>query len=351
MRIGIDVTWLGTSPAGVGTMTGEVIAELTQRPDVELVLFRAGRGVGKHWRLYRQIRAAHVDVLWQTGGWLPLLLPRRLCTIQTVHDLISFAHPEWFPQGRCSRAWSEHVRVAWALRRATVVHAISAWTASQVRTRFPATHVKLFMAYQGVAAPTHIDPALVPTDVVHPYVLLLGTVEPRKNIPFACEVFLEFAQQYPDPHLVIAGQVGWRAQESIRAIQQLQVQLPGRVHLLGYLSDAHKWALIQGAAAMWMVSHAEGFGRPLVEAMQVGTPVIATAHSAMQEVVEDAGILVPVGNKTKTARALWRALYHPLLPGRLMTLGHERARRFSVAQCVDRVLAAAIAKKIAEPTR
>ena len=93
---------MGEKPAGVGTMAGEVIDELKRRGDVKVVLFRSeaiGRGPLKHVRLARAIKTAKLDAFWQPGGWLPFFLPHELVTVQTVHDLISLDHPEWFPNG------------------------------------------------------------------------------------------------------------------------------------------------------------------------------------------------------------------------------------------------------------
>ncbi len=337
MKIGIDLTWLGDRPAGVGTMVGEVLEELKRRKDVELVLFRAGSGLGKHWRLYKQIRAAELDVLWQVGDWLPLFMPKGLRTVQTVHDLISFDHPEWFPQSGFSKWWSQRFRVARSIQRADVVHCISRWTADQVKRLFPDTADRVVAAYQGVAVPEEVGTA-VPDEINKPFLLALGTVEPRKNIAAICKAFLEFGKEYPEPHLVIAGREGWKSEGTINAIKNIQHQLPGRVHRLGYVDDETKWSLLASASALVMLSHAEGFGRPVVEAMTVGTPAIVAANSALKEVAEDAAILVHPDDTKKVARAMWRALYHPQLPGRVVKLGRERARRFSTQGLVDAVL-------------
>ncbi len=339
MRIGIDLTWLGDQPAGVGTMAGEVVEVLKHRPEVELVLFRASdfpRGPRRHIALARAIKKAKLDALWQLGGWLPLFLPCDLFAIQTMHDLISFDHPEWFPQRGFSRWWSHHVRVARAIRRANVVHAVSRWTGEVVRKRFPVVSGRIVVAHQGVTVPSHME--VRPPRIDQPFVLVLGTVEPRKNIELVCRAFARFASEHPEPHLVIAGKTGWKAGGAQRAIERLSATFPGRVHRFEYVDEATKWALLREASVLLMTSHEEGFGRPIIEAMSVGTPVVAAANSAMQEVAADAAIMVPANDEQKTARALWRAIYHPTLPKRLAELGRERAREFSTETMVDTIL-------------
>ena len=338
MRLGVDLTWLGNKPAGVGTMVGDVLEELERREDIELVLFRAGTGPLKHWRLYKQINEANLDVLWQIGDWLPLLLPKGLKTIQTVHDLISFAHPEWFPQSGFSRWWSQKIRVARAIHRADVLHGISQWTASELKCLFPGSDEKIRVAYQPVRMPETIDLSKIPYEIKRPFLLVLGTIEPRKNIEGICDAFEQFATEYPEPHLVFVGGEGWKAEDSLQAIDQIAQQFPGRVHKLGYVDDATKWALLKEAGGLVMLSHAEGFGRPVVEAMLVGTPAIVAANSALKEVAEDAAVLVHPENTKKVARAMWRVLYHEQLPGRVIRLGHERARQLNKADMIKTIL-------------
>ena len=167
---------------------------------------------------------------------------------------------------------------------------------------------------------------------------MLGTVEPRKNIALACRAFGRFAAEYPKSHLVIAGKTGWKARASLAAIETLSTQFPGRVHRLEYVDESTKWALLKDASVLLMTSHAEGFGRPVIEAMSMGTPVIATATSAMNEIASDAAILVPEGDEQKITHALWRAIYHPTLPSKLVELGRQRAASFSIATMVDTIL-------------
>ncbi len=339
MRLGIDITWTGDNPAGVGIMAGEAIEILKHRPEVELVLFRANDfpyGPRRHGALARAIKRAQLDALWQLGGWLPLFLPRDLFAIQTVHDLISFDHPEWFPQRGLSRWWSHQVRVARAIRRANVIHAVSGWAGEAVRKHFPVASSRIIIAYQGVTAPSHIE--VRPSGIDQPFVLMLGTIEPRKNIEMACRAFALFAREHPEPHLVIAGKTGWKAEGALHAIETLSATFPGRIHRFEYVGEEIKWALLHDASVLLITSHAEGFGRPIVEAMMVSTPVLAAANSALQEIAVDAAIMVPQNDEQKTARALWRAIYHPTLPKRLAELGRERACQFSTEAMVGAVL-------------
>lgn len=354
MKLGIDVTWMGAQPAGVGTMVREVVEELLRRPGVELVLFARpgwtsewpkatvvevpGAGPLRHLVLAIQLRRAGIDALWQVGDWLPLFLPGQLVAIQTVHDVLGLDHPEWFPQRGLSSWWSNTIRVRYALRRATIVHAISAWTAKALERHVPQVAGKTIVAYQGVQVEASVEP--LPGTISRPYLLVLGTIEPRKQLRAVCDAFALFAAQYEEPHLVIAGGVGWRAEASLSAIRDVERAFSGRVHRLGYVSDAQKAMLLREAGAVVCLSAAEGFGRPVVEAMSVGVPSIVAANSALQEVAEDAAILVRPHDTQKVARAMWRALYHDTLRERLAPLMAERVKRFSTKAMVTSVLEA-----------
>ncbi|MBT6254431.1 glycosyltransferase family 4 protein [Candidatus Uhrbacteria bacterium] len=335
MRLGIDTTWMGDNPAGVGTFAGEVIKELEGREDLELVLFSAkDTSWRKHLDIYQEIKEKKIDVLWQLGDWLPLLVPSGVKTIQTVHDLMSYDHPEWFPQGGLSRTWSQRIRVPRAIKSADVVHAISSFTSRQVSKIFN-IESNVVMAYQGVGVPDDIDQDRTPGNLKGTsYLVMVGTIEPRKNIEAAIEAFKIVTEKYPDDKLVIMGKKGWGTERAMETIENAG----DSVQYLGYVDDPTKFAILKGARGLVMTSFAEGFGRPLVEAMRLGVPVVASATSGMKEVAEDAGIMVFVDDIKKVAHGMERLLHHDELRGKLVTLGYERVKRFDTKRMVDSVL-------------
>ncbi|HJN85178.1 MAG TPA: glycosyltransferase family 1 protein [Patescibacteria group bacterium] len=335
MRLGIDTTWMGDNPAGVGTFAGEVIKELEGREDLELVLFSAkDTSWRKHLDIYQEIKENKIDVLWQLGDWLPLLMPSGVKTIQTVHDLMSYDHPEWFPQGGLSRTWSQRVRVPRAIKSADVVHTISNYTSNQLAKIFNIEN-NVVMAYQGVDVPDDIDQDRVPGNLKGAsYLVMIGTVEPRKNIEAAIEAFKIVKEKYPNDKLVILGKKGWGTERTMGAIEGAG----DSVQYLGYVDDATKFAILKGARGFVMASFAEGFGRPLVEAMRLGVPVMASATSGMKEIAEDAGIMVFVDDTKKIAHGMERLLHHDELRGKLVDLGYERAKRFDAKRMVDSIL-------------
>ncbi len=139
------------------------------------------------------------------------------------------------------------------------------------------------------------------------YLLAVGTVEPRKDLPLLVDAFdlLESGSSgEPGLRLVIAGPDGWGADALTSAIARSPVR--DRIVRLGWVSDDQRVALLRGAAAMVFPSVYEGFGLPPLDAMATGTPVVATAAGAVPEVVGDAAVLVPPGDADALAEAIQR---------------------------------------------
>jgi glycosyltransferase involved in cell wall biosynthesis len=169
------------------------------------------------------------------------------------------------------------------------------------------------------ARPEEVERVLARHGLRRPFVLFVGTAEPRKGLDVLVSAW---ARLDPDAELVLVGPAGWGGLE-----ERLEVLGPG-VHRLGFL-PRDELRTLQGAAALsCLPSRAEGFGLPVLEAMAAGSPVVTTSASAMEEVAGGAAVLVPAGDVEALAAAIEGVLGDPGEAQRLRDLGRSRAEGF-----------------------
>jgi len=240
---------------------------------------------------------------------MPALAP--VPSVVTIHDLTFVDHPEWHEPSKVL----VFRRAIWLARhRATAVVCVSDATAR----RFDETggaRGRVFVVPHGIdhrrfrptePAPGADQAVLARVGVRSPYVLFLGTVEPRKAVDVLLRAFDEVAAQMPDLTLVLAGRSGWGGAEVEAALASMVHR--GRVLRTGYVPDATVPALLRQASAVCYPALQEGFGLPALEAVACGAPLVTTAGSVMAEMVGPAAVLAEGGSVGSLAVALHRAL-------------------------------------------
>jgi glycosyltransferase involved in cell wall biosynthesis len=348
MRVAADLTSLLDARTGVGHFAAQMVAQLAQRSDLAVTGFAVtwrGRGdlpkvvppgvatVG--WPLpARPLREAwqradhpridmfigHHDVVWAPNFVLP---PSAAPGVASVHDLT----PLRFPQLANAATLPYPALIRRALGRGAWVHTDSAFVRDEVIDHFGAPPDRVVVVAPGVRAPVPGDAArghqLAGGDR---YVLALGTVEPRKDLPTLVTAFDALAADDVDLRLVVAGQDGWGAEALTAAIAAAAHR--DRIVRLGYVADQDRDDLLRGAAVYCFPSVYEGFGLPPLEAMSVGTPVVATRAGSIPEVCGDGADLVDVGDPEGLAGALSRALTDDAHRAALVARGHATAGRY-----------------------
>jgi glycosyltransferase involved in cell wall biosynthesis len=185
-----------------------------------------------------------------------------------------------------------------------------------------------------------VDPALQPPiaarlrafrqrlGLTEPYILFVGTLEPRKNLARLVTAFERAVRASDLPHhLVLAGNRGWKNEALDQAIDASPCR--ERIHRVGYVSDADLPCWYAGAALVAYPSLEEGFGLPPLEAMACGAPVVTSNCSAIPEVVGEAALTVDPLDVEALASAMGRVLTEPALAEALRALGRIRAKQFS----------------------
>ncbi len=286
------------------------------------------RGLWEQTWVARDVRARRPDVYHSPNYGLPLALPCP--SVVTVHDLAfldrRFHH----------RRLGAYLRFATALsvRRATHVIAVSQYTRDRMLATYPVASDRVSVVYNGLDPRYETLPSaravqrfLATIAQARPYVLFVGTIEPRKNLPRLVRAFELVAPKQPALDLLICGTWGWRYGAAREAIERSAFR--DRIRVLGYLPSADLPLLYAGARVLVYPSLEEGFGFPPLEAMAMGTPVITSDTSALPEVVGDAGVLVDPTDVGAITAALLRLLDDEALADRLRQCGLERARRFT----------------------
>lgn len=253
--------------------------------------------------------------------------PRRAAipVVVTVHDLIPFLLP-----GYSWRSRLLHRPGLRLLRRADAIIAPSSATARDCIRIAGVGPERIHVVPHGLSpryrpAPAGaVEAALVRFGLRRPYLLGVGTFEPRKGLPHLVEVTRRLRRDH-DVDLVVAGQQGL-FEPAVRA--QLAI-LGDHGRELGFVETADLVALYGGAAAFVFPSAYEGFGLPILEAMGCGAVAVGFQNSSLPEVAGEAAVLVPDGDDAALHAALERLLSDPEEAARRRQLGLERAASFT----------------------
>lgn len=164
-------------------------------------------------------------------------------------------------------------------------------------------------------------------DESSPYILSVGTVQPRKNYGLLIKALAQLRSKGYDLSLVIAGGKGWLEDPIYQTLHDEQME--NYVHFIGFADEEHLPALYSGACCLAFPSLYEGFGLPVLEAMACGTPVITSNVSSLPEVAGDAALLVNPYNLDELVHALQRLIDDNDLRQQLIERGLERVKQFT----------------------
>lgn len=364
LRVAVDATALLDRPTGIGVYVGELVAGLGRRADVDARVFAVslrgrsrlrdevptGIEVSARPMPARVARASwsrtdHPSVRWLAGEVEVVHGPNYVvppgggaAEVVTVSDLSALHFPEM-----CSAdvlQWPGLLRRS--LGRGAWVHTISQFVGDEVRTAFPEAADRVVPVPLAIRRPA---PATARTDARRGrhlaggerYVLALGTVEPRKDLPTLVAAFDRLAEGDPLLRLVIAGGDGFDTGRLTDACAGARHRR--RIVRLGWVDDDARQALLRGASVLAYASVYEGFGLVPLEAAAAGTPTVASSVGALPEVLGPDALLVAPGDPGQLAEALESVLVDDRRAAQLVRAADARIDRYSWDVTVAEIVA------------
>lgn len=356
LRVAVDATSLLEPTTGVGAFTGALLAGLSTRSDLAVTAFpvsvrgrsrlrscvptgvrvvapplpaRVLHGAWHRWGFPPVDPAiGHHDVVHGPNFVVP---PSRAARVATVHDLTA-VH---FPRLVRSPTLRYPDLIERAARGGAWIHTVSHAVRGEVVAELGVDPERV------VAVPNGFDPVEGdPAEGLrlaggHPYVLAVGTVEPRKDLPTLVRA-VDRLPEGTDVTVVHAGGDGWGTEALDSAVTDMHH--PERFRRLGRVDPVSLGHLYAGARLLAYPSVYEGFGLPVLEAMSADVPVVATDVPAVAEVAGDAALLCPVGDADSLAAGLVRAWDDERWRDDAIRRGRERCRRYSWDACVDGIV-------------
>lgn len=362
MRVALDVSAVPEQLTGAGRYVVE-LAKRLPGAGVEVTLV-ARRGDEERWRAWSAadvtgiVPRGRASRLWYEAWSLGTSAPARAAavwhgphytmphrgstpTVVTIHDLTFFTHPHWHEAAKVAY-FQRAIRYSAAHARALI--AVSDATARLLDEYVP-EHAPTVIAPHGVDLDAfrpvgESDEELLATvgiDAHTPYVLFVGTLEPRKGLDDLIGAFDELAAERPELRLVIAGKAGWgETPETVARAASRE-----RITRLGFVDQAVLPALMRRSRCVAYPSVAEGFGLPVLEALACGATVVTTRATVMEDVAGGHALLADAGDVLSLAGALGEAVdLDDSARARHARSAREHAERFTWAASVERHLEA-----------
>jgi glycosyltransferase involved in cell wall biosynthesis len=273
-----------------------------------------------------------IDVFFSPAHYGPRLCPIPL--VVTIHDLSYIYYPDEFLKKDLYklRNWTKYT-----VLKAKKIIAVSQSTKNDLIKIYKISPQKIKVIYNGFNQYKGIKAsALKEKKLQKPYILYIGTLQPRKNLVNLIQAFYKFNQIYPQFELIIAGKKGWLYQKIFEEVENLGIE--NKVFFTDYVTDHQLVYLYQNAFCLVMPSFYEGFGLPILEAMNFRCPVIASFSSSLPEVGGEACLYFNPQDVNDLTEKLMKLKNDILLRKKLIKKGKERIKLFSWDKCGQETL-------------
>lgn len=294
-----------------------------------------------HIKFSRILRRARLDLTIFPAGAMPLSYCRPSWLV--IHDFSIYRHPEWFPD----RQWlATKIVVPRSIKKAKKIIAVSHSTLNDLKALFKKAALKARVIYPGVAVKDgyledEAENVKNKFGIGADYILFIGTMEPRKNALNLIKAFSNyiFENEESNVSLALAGIRGWKSQLFFQELNKITQRVSNaRIKYIGKISNRERNILIKNCRAFVFPSLYEGFGFPVVEAMALGVPVVASDNSSLKELGDDCAVLVNPEDINSIRQGIKKALEDKVLRRHLILKGKERASQFSWEKTADEFL-------------
>ncbi len=364
MRIAYDARPLCPPKTGTGRYLQGLLQELIPQKEVQQAFLCSCRPIELDSPLLLDPKVTLlIRSGWKGPLWLETVVPIELVrrkvdlfhgslflsplvcpcpTIITIYDLSYLMVPG---QLEAKNRLILKLLLPWSIRHASRIIALSEFTKREILSQWSLPPEKV-VVIPGAASPQfiraldscNVRAVLDRYKISNPYILCVGTLEPRKNLPAAIEAFRKVQRSGMSSYsLVLAGRPGWKLRGIYNVIEKSPYK--EKIRLLGYVPEYDLPALYRGADLVLYLSLYEGFGFPPVEAMACGSVVLASNRASIPECVGDAGVLVDPSDIDEIAENMIRLLNDKDLRQELGKRAIVRAKHFSWERSASTLMA------------
>jgi glycosyltransferase involved in cell wall biosynthesis len=357
MRIGIDCRRIldpkNNESAGIGYYTYYLIKNLLEtdkinqyflflydsriklpefeQDNVKLIYFPGLANIGKIPFFYRHLLVPYIlslyrlDVYHNPAYIIPFFYFGK--SVITVHDLAYYKNPAWFPD---HQFFNTKILIPFSIFKSKKIIAVSESTKNDLIKYFKVKKKKIEVILEGVDDYCNL--------AVDESKINLGTLEPRKNLVRLIKAFNEFLKENPDSNfkLVLAGKKGWKYEPIFETIKDLKLE--DKVIWVGYVHLPEKIYLLKHSFALVFPSLYEGFGLPILEAMNMGVAVVTSNVASIPEIVIDNAVLIEPEDRDSIKEGLNKIYRDADLRQKLIERGRGIARHFTWEKSAQKTL-------------
>lgn len=350
IRIGVDVKSLTHPLSGIGRYTSSLLKSMTLNKSFEWILYshkpisdyqlsnkniifrylNLPKFINGHYIIWSQlilpfwIKRDEIDLFWSPSHRLPLFLPKSVASVVTIHDLVWKKSPQTM---NFFNKLLDSFFMPRSVMMSDKIITVSKSTENDLLEEMPYAAGKTKVIYEaGIFYSNYTN--INTKNINKKYILFVGTIEPRKNLVRLLEAYALLPKKIKNEYsLYIVGSKGWGKDIIENNINILGID--EYVKVFGYLSDSDLFNTYQKASLLVMPSLYEGFGLPLIEAMNFGLPLVTSNISSMPEIAGNAAVLIDPYSIKSINEALLKVLSNENLKAKLSKCGLKQSKQYN----------------------